>query len=127
MDIFLNVLFLVVGMVLLIKGAGFFVDGASAVAKRLKVPSLFIGLTIVALGTSLPELVTSVIASRKGENDLALGNVVGSNIINISLILGSVGVIAQAPVSTIILTDIIILFVATLIFVSCCYYKKEYK
>ncbi len=56
MDIFLNILFLIIGLVLLIKGADFFVDGASAVARKLKVPSLFIGLTIVALGTSLPEL-----------------------------------------------------------------------
>ena len=59
-----------------------------------------VGLTVVAVGTSLPELVTSIVAARKGENDLALGNVIGSNVINISLILGSVGLIAQAPISS---------------------------
>ena len=125
MTIFLNILFLIVGMFLLIKGADFFVEGASSVAKKLKVSSIFIGLTIVAFGTSLPELVTSVVASKKGENDLALGNVVGSNIINISLILGAVGIISQAPISTEILTDMLILLVTTIIFIVCCLKNKE--
>ena len=125
MTIFLNVLFLIIGMILLIKGADFFVSGASAVAKKLKVPTMFIGLTIVALGTSLPELVTSVVAVKKGENGLALGNVVGSNIINISLILGSVGLIAQAPISSVILTDMIILLVCTIVFVVACLHKRK--
>ena len=125
MSIFLNILFLIIGMALLIKGADFFVGGASAVAKRLKVPAIFIGLTIVALGTSLPELVTSIVAAKKGENELALGNVVGSNIINISLILGTVGLISQAPISTEILTDMVILLVSTVVFVICCVQKAN--
>lgn len=88
MEIFLNILFLIIGMVLLIKGADFFVSGASAVAKKLKVPSIIIGLTIVALGTSLPELAVSITSAIKGSVDLAVGNVVGSNISNMCLILG---------------------------------------
>ena len=73
-------------MVLLIYGADSFVIGASAVAKKLKVPSLVIGLTVVAMGTSLPELATSVVAAKKGDIGLSLGNIVGSNIVNIILI-----------------------------------------
>lgn len=88
MEIFLNILFLIIGIVLLIKGADFFVSGASAVAKKLKVPSIIIGLTIVALGTSLPELAVSITSAIKGSVDLAVGNVVGSNIANMCLILG---------------------------------------
>ena len=80
---------LVVGFVFLIKGADFFVEGASAVAKKLKVPSLIIGMTIVAMGTSLPELSVSVTASMAGSNQLAIGNVVGSNIFNLMVVLGS--------------------------------------
>ena len=80
---------LVVGFVFLIKGADFFVEGASAVAKKLHVPALVIGMTIVAMGTSLPELVTSVVAAKKNELDMAIGNVVGSNVFNILLILSN--------------------------------------
>ena len=74
--------FLVIGFVLLIKGADFFVEGSSSVAKRLHVPSIIIGLTIVAMGTSLPETAVSVSASLIGNNELAVSNVVGSNIFN---------------------------------------------
>ena len=81
-------LLLVVGMVLLIKGADFFVDGASKIAKALKIPTLIIGLTLVSLGTSLPELSVSLQAAFAGSSDLSLGNVVGSNIFNTFLILG---------------------------------------
>lgn len=80
---------LVVGFVFLIKGADFFVEGASAVAKKLHVPALVIGMTIVAMGTSLPELSVSVTASMAGSNQLAIGNVVGSNIFNLMVVLGS--------------------------------------
>ena len=84
----LNILILVVGFVALIKGADWFVDGSSALAKRFHVPGLIIGLTIVAIGTSLPELVTSIVAAKKGETGMAIGNVVGSNIFNMMFILG---------------------------------------
>ena len=81
-------LLLIVGMVLLIKGADFFVDGASKIAKALKIPTLIIGLTLVSLGTSLPELSVSLQAAFAGSSDLSLGNVVGSNLFNTFLILG---------------------------------------
>ena len=78
---------LVIGFVLLIKGADFFVEGSSSAAKRLHVPSIIIGLTIVAMGTSLPETAVSVSASLTGNNELAVSNVIGSNIFNILLIM----------------------------------------
>ena len=90
---------LVVGFVFLIKGADFFVEGASAVAKKLKVPSLIIGMTIVAMGTSLPELSVSVTASMAGSNQLAIGNVVGSNIFNLMVVLGSCALFSILEVS----------------------------
>ncbi len=82
------IVLLLVGFVLLIKGADFFVEGASSVAKALKVPSIIIGLTIVAMGTSLPELAVSVTASLSNNNELAVSNVVGSNLFNLMVVLG---------------------------------------
>lgn len=79
---------LIVGFVLLIKGAGFFVDGSSNIARLLKVPPILIGLTIVAFGTSSPEATVSIIAALEGTADVAVGNVVGSNIFNITLVVG---------------------------------------
>lgn len=84
----LKYIFLVVGFFLLIKGADFFVDGSSSVAKKLRVPALIIGMTIVAMGTSLPETSVSVSASLAGKNDLAISNVVGSNIFNLMVVVG---------------------------------------
>lgn len=81
-------LLLIVGFVLLVKGADFFVDGASSVAARLKVPSLIIGLTIVSIGTSLPEAAVSISASLSGNNGISLGNVIGSNIFNFLVVVG---------------------------------------
>lgn len=90
---------LLVGFVFLIKGADFFVEGASAVAKKLKVPSLVIGMTIVAMGTSLPELSVSVTASLAGSNQLAIGNVVGSNIFNLMVVLGTCALFSALDVA----------------------------
>ena len=87
--IILNVLFLIIGMALLIKGADFFVDGSSKVAKALKIPSLIIGLTLVSIGTSLPELSVSLTSSLNGLNDMSFGNVVGSNIFNVLVVIGA--------------------------------------
>lgn len=80
--------FLVIGFVLLIKGADLFVDGSSAVAKLLRVPSVVIGLTIVAMGTSAPEAAVSITAGLTGNNDIALSNVIGSNIFNLLVVVG---------------------------------------
>lgn len=88
-----SILMLVVGFVFLVKGADFFVEGASDIAKKLGIPSIVIGLTIVALGTSLPELAVSVTAAMKGSNDIALGNVTGSNIVNLLVVVGLAAVI----------------------------------
>lgn len=87
----MSVILLVVGMVLLIKCADWFVDGCSNVAKALGIPSLIIGLTIVAFGTSAPEAAVSITASLKGMNSISIGNVVGSNICNLLLVLGLSG------------------------------------
>jgi cation:H+ antiporter len=89
----------IIGFILLIKGADFLVDGASAIARRLKVSDLAIGLTIVAFGTSTPELFVNIIASIKGNTDIAIGNVLGSNISNIFLILGISSIIFPLSVS----------------------------
>lgn len=91
MDIFtiiLNLLLLAVGFFLLSKGADFFVDGAANIAKKLKIPQLIIGLTIVAMGTSAPEAAVSISAALKSNAEITIGNVVGSNILNILIILG---------------------------------------
>lgn len=81
-------IFLILGFILLIKGADYFVDGSSSVARILKVPSIIIGLTVVAFGTSMPELSVSVTAALQGNNDLAVSNVLGSNIFNLLVVLG---------------------------------------
>src|SRR5574344_1700236 len=83
----------IVGFFILIKGADLLVDGSSSIAKRLKIPSIVIGLTIVAFGTSAPEFVVSLLASIEGHTDLAIGNILGSNIANILLILGVAAII----------------------------------
>jgi cation:H+ antiporter len=107
-------LILIVGMLLLVKGADFFVDGSASVAKILKVPSLIIGLTIVALGTSLPEASVSVTASIAGNNELALSNVVGSNIFNTLVVVGCSAMIAPFVMDRdIIKRDLIINLVVT--------------
>lgn len=90
---------LIIGFILLIKGADFFVEGASSVAKMLKVPSLIIGMTIVAMGTSLPETSVSIAASMNNQNTLAVSNVVGSNIFNLMVVLGVCAVITELKVS----------------------------
>ena len=84
----LNFLLLVIGFVGLIKGADWFVDGSAGVARKLRVSSIIIGLTIVAMGTSAPELAVSTTAALKGSNEIALSNVVGSNIFNLMVVLG---------------------------------------
>ena len=85
---FLYIVLLIIGFILLIKGADIFVDGASSLAENFKVPKMVIALTIVAFGTSAPELAVSVQAILKGSSEMVIGNVVGSNILNILLILG---------------------------------------
>lgn len=98
MDIFLNVLLLIAGFIALIKGADLFVDGSSALAKNFNVPGVIIGLTIVAMGTSAPELAVSTSAAIKGANEIALSNVTGSNIFNLLGVLGICAMIRPLPI-----------------------------
>lgn len=97
-QVLLQLLLLVAGFVMLVKGADLFVDGASKVAERFGIPQLVIGLTIVAMGTSLPEAAVSTSAALKGSAEITIGNVVGSNIMNILLILGITSVISPLAV-----------------------------
>ena len=83
-----NILLIALGFVLLVKGADFLVDGASGVAKRFHIPEIIIGLTIVSIGTSMPELFVSITSAINGYSDMAIGNVIGSNLCNLLLILG---------------------------------------
>ena len=92
------IIFLVIGFVALIKGADFFVEGASNVAKRLRVPSLIIGLTIVAMGTSLPETAVSISASLTHQNSLAISNVSGSNLFNLLVVVGLCAILQTVDV-----------------------------
>lgn len=96
--IFVELLLLVLGFAMLIKGADWFVDGTSGIAGRFGIPQLVIGLTIVAMGTSAPEAAVSINAALKGTAGIAVGNVVGSNILNILIILGLTGVITSVAV-----------------------------
>lgn len=98
MDVLIQLVLLVVGFVMLVKGADWFVDGASKVAEKFGIPQLVIGLTIVAMGTSLPEAAVSTSAALKGSAEITIGNVVGSNIMNILLILGITSVISPLAV-----------------------------
>ncbi len=98
MRLLLELVLLVAGFVMLVKGADWFVDGASKVAEKFGIPQLVIGLTIVAMGTSLPEAAVSTSAALKGSAEITIGNVVGSNILNILLILGITSVIQSLAV-----------------------------
>lgn len=114
---FISILLLVLGFVMLVKGADWFVDGASGIAQKLKVPDLIIGLTVVAFGTSAPELAVSVSSSLAGEAGLTIGNVLGSNILNILLILGISAVFTALPVGKSLRTiDIPFLLFVSLLF-----------
>ncbi len=117
----LNILLLIIGFILLIKGADIFVDGASATAQNFKVSKMLIGLTIVAFGTSAPEFAVSMSALASGSTDMVLGNVIGSNILNILLILGVAAVIKpisikdntvkkELPLTLLISTLLVVLF-----------------
>ena len=90
---------LLVGFVLLIKGADLFVDGSSSIARLLKVPSIVVGLAIVAMGTSAPEMAVSVSAAIKGSNDIVISNVLGSNMFNLLVVAGGCAVIKNLPIS----------------------------
>lgn len=100
MGLLINLALLLIGFVFLIKGADIFVDGASDTARKFRVPKMLIGLTIVSFGTSAPELAVSIQSILSGKGDILLGNVVGSNVLNILLILGVASLVGTLRVNT---------------------------
>lgn len=118
-------IYIVIGLIGIVWGGNLVVDSASNIALTFGWSQTFIGLTIVALGTSLPELVTSVVAARKGENDLAVGNVVGSNIFNILLILGVSSFITPITLDVTAVYDTIILIIASIVVYVSAISKRE--
>ena len=110
---------LIIGFILLIKGADYFVEGSSNLAKALKIPTLIIGLTVVAFGTSAPEAVVSIVASTKGSNEIALSNIIGSNIFNLLAVLGISAIVKGLKASRQIITkDFLFSILATLILIA---------
>ena len=120
-----SIVFVVIGCIMIIYGGNFVVDSASEIAANFGLSETLIGLTVVAFGTSLPELVTSIVASRKGENDLAIGNVVGSNIFNILMILGISTSIHPVALQPSAVYDCIILMIFSILVLFFCWSKKR--
>ena len=120
-----SAVYIVAGLAGIVLGGDLVVDSACEIAETFGLSQTFIGLTIVALGTSLPELVTSMVAAGKGENDLAVGNVVGSNIFNILLILGVSATITPITLEVTAVYDTLILIVASLIVYAAAISKRE--
>lgn len=116
MSLLRSIIYIVGGVAGIIIGADFVVDSASYIAMAFGMSETLVGLTIVAMGTSLPELVTSLTALRKGENELIIGNVIGSNIFNISMVLGASSAISPIVVNPNMLTDIALMLGVTILF-----------
>ena len=114
MGVWKGVLFVVIGLACLIFGSNLFVDSATEVARELNISEGVIGLTIVAGGTSMPELATSVVAARKGQSAIAIGNVIGSNVFNILLILGLTATISPMAIQGITLVDLLVMLASVL-------------
>lgn len=112
----MSYIILIIGFILLIKGADIFVDGASNIAKKFGIPSIIVGLTIVSLGTSAPELAVSLIASLEGSNGITIGNVLGSNIFNTLIVLGLTSIIMPIIIKkSIIFKDYIVNVIVTIV------------
>lgn len=110
-----SIVYTVVGIIAIVLGSNFVVDSAQVIASSLGVSERIIGLTIIALGTSLPELVTSIVATRKGEYDIAIGNVVGSNIFNIGIVLGlPIAIFGNVSIGTFNILDLGFMFLSSL-------------
>lgn len=118
---FIQIILIVIGFILLIKGANFLVDGSSSIAKKFHISEIVIGLTIVSIGTSMPELFISVTSALEGRSNLTMGNVIGSNISNLFLILGVSAILKEIPLKRETkLIDIPICLFITIIFVTLC-------
>ena len=118
----MNIISLIIGFILLIKGADLFVDSASGIAKRFGIPSLIIGMTIVAMGTSAPELSVSITSAIKGLNDMSIANVVGSNIFNTLMILGVSSLFNKLKINS--YKDIIVMMFSSVMLLVCCSNNK---
>ncbi len=118
---------IIIGVVGLAYGGKWVVDGAVIIAKQFGLSEALIGLTVVAVGTSLPELATSAVAAYKRKADIAIGNVVGSNLFNIFWVLGLSAVIRPLPFNQILNTDILIYLLATIMLFVFCFTKKRYQ
>lgn len=123
--VFKSIVLILFGLVGLSFGGKWIVDGATYFAYSFGVSEAFIGLTLVALGTSLPELATSLIAAKKGNTDMAVGNVVGSNIFNLLLVLGCSAVIRPIAFASSLNVDILILVIVTVLLLFLIYYGKK--
>ncbi|WP_407412637.1 calcium/sodium antiporter [Methanobrevibacter sp.] len=110
-----SILFIVIGLAGIIIGGDLVVDSASAIAIAFGMSETLVGLTIVAIGTSLPELVTSLTALKKGENQLVIGNVIGSNIFNILFVLGASSAISAIPLNSSMLIDVVFMVIVTIL------------
>lgn len=121
----LSIVAIIGGLAAVIFGGDLVVDNAVAIAQRLNWSETFIGLTIIAIGTSLPELVTSVVAAKKGESGLALGNVIGSNLFNIMLVLGLSTAISPIATDSSMITNAVIMLAVTAIVYVACLIKKS--
>jgi cation:H+ antiporter len=110
-----SIIFILVGLAGIIIGGDLVVDSASAIAIALGMSETLVGLTIVAIGTSLPELVTSITALKKGENQLVIGNVIGSNIFNILFVLGASSAISAIPLDSSLLIDVLFMLGVTIL------------
>ena len=110
-----SIIFILVGLAGIILGGDLVVDSASAIAIALGMSETLVGLTIVAIGTSLPELVTSITALKKGENQLVIGNVIGSNIFNILFVLGASSAISAIPLDSSLLIDVVFMLAVTVL------------
>ena len=122
---YVNVLFIIIGLAGIIFGGDFVVDSASYIAKQLGMSDLLVGLTIVAIGTSLPELVTSMVAAKKGENDIAIGNAIGSSLFNVVLILSTSAMFSPMPIQMLQLLDVIVMLASAMMVLLFSAKKKE--
>jgi cation:H+ antiporter len=127
MAIWKSVVFIAIGLVALVYGGKFMVDGASHIALGMGVPEAVVGLTIVAIGTSMPELATSVVAAYKKKSDIAVGNVVGSNIFNIFFILGVSATVAPLPLGNISQVDLWLNIIASVLLFMTAYIGRGHK
>ena len=119
-----TIMLLIAGLALLLAGANFLVDAAIAIARRAKISDFIIGIAIVGIGTSLPELATSVIAARKGCSAIAIGNVVGNNIFNIFLVLGLCATVSPIPANGLSVVDWGLMLLSMLSFWFFAYTKR---